>query len=374
MNDKNNISTRSELWKNYRDEINENIVLEKALFNSNEKLKIILNRVKKVYPSFEKNNLQENNNKANLQKNEEIKFLSNSKIKDMINSINKLENDENVIASTFDDLDLSTRAFDKIIEELETMENGWKQDNLLKDGDSDSIMIGRTRIVEVVEEERRPLQVAIDGPSGSGKSTIAKILADKWNLNYLNTGLIYRGIALHCIINKVDAKDKKAVEKILLPNLLHIIDQDIISLNGQNVSSELRSDLVSVCASIIASYAAVREYSLIIQKEYINKYPRVIADGRDTTFNVLPNADVKIYLDTAPEVRAQRRANQNEEQGYNTNYDEVLSEIIERDKRDKERESDPLHVSKGSTKIDASYLSIDQVVSKIGELIKKKDL
>lgn len=213
-------------------------------------------------------------------------------------------------------------------------------------------------------------RIAIDGPSGSGKSTVAKQIAKKYNLKYINTGLVYRAVALKLIEDKINIDDAIAVESSLNSIKVKLLRNEIVELNGIEVSDALRSDLVSQNASIIATYPAVRKYAVNIQKSESAR-SGVIMDGRDTTFKIMPNADFKFFLDTSPEVRAKRRLSQNEEFGYSTDYDKILKEIKTRDHRDRTRKVDPLHKTKDAYLINASDMTIEEVVEKIIQIIEK---
>jgi cytidylate kinase len=173
------------------------------------------------------------------------------------------------------------------------------------------------------------------------------------------------------IKNNIDVNDFKKVKESLIKIKIKLLKNEIINLNNQKLSKELREDNVSQKASIISSYTFVREYAVLIQKNE-TKNEGIIMDGRDTTFNIMPNADVKIFLDTDPKIRAKRRLKQNKKLGYSTNYENILKEIKIRDKRDRTRKKDPLHKTKDSHLIDSSNLTINQVVDKIIEIIENK--
>lgn len=216
----------------------------------------------------------------------------------------------------------------------------------------------------------KKINIAIDGPSGSGKSTVAKLISEKYHLTYINTGLVYRAIALNAILNHIDINDEKAVALSLEENMIELHENEVVFLKGNDVSYQLRDDKVSRSASIVAAMTPVRKFAIKLQKKYATKQG-IIMDGRDTTFRIMPNADLKIFLDTSPKVRAERRQIQNQELGFNNNYDQILSEIKARDHRDKNREIDPLHKVEDAHLIDASNMSIKEVVAYISNLIDK---
>ncbi|MCK5945836.1 MAG: (d)CMP kinase, partial [Mycoplasmataceae bacterium] len=139
----------------------------------------------------------------------------------------------------------------------------------------------------------------------------------------------------------------------------------------EDVTKEVRADVVSSKASIVASISNVREWAVTLQQQAAES-KGVVMDGRDTTFVVLPNADIKIFLDTDVKVRAKRRQEQNEKLGFSTNYDKVLKELEVRDHRDRTREKDPLHKTEDAILIDSSKISLEDVVKKISRLVSDK--
>lgn len=201
--------------------------------------------------------------------------------------------------------------------------------------------------------------VAIDGPSGAGKSSIADAIAAHYSLIHLDTGAMYRAIAW-----KLDSMgvspDASNLEERLADISLEMPEGKVI-VDGQDVSSLIRQPEVSNLASLYSALTPVRKRLVLMQQE-IAKNKGYILDGRDICDVVLPDAEVKLYLDAAPEARAKRRMLQNQEKGINQSYDEVLESIIKRDERDKNREQAPLRVSKDAVLIDSSDISFDQTV------------
>lgn len=371
LNLKNHPSTRYELWKKYRSEIDENIALQQSVRNSNEKLQILYQRLLKVFPDYEKKYASQLQSfKINLEKIAEVPTYPLQKIKEIIDGIDNIEKDQIKNAIKFDDLDFSTKILDEIIKTIREGTNKQKlQDKNIKKGMQ--VIIKNPKTVNLDKPSSKKFSVAIDGPSGVGKSTIARLLAKKWNLFYLNTGLVYRAVALKILLLKINDEDEAKIAQVLKPNMIKLNVDETVDLDEKDVTLELRSDQVSQLASKISTYPSVRKYALEIQMQYA-KNNGVIAEGRDTTFRVLPHADIKIYLDTAQEIRAQRRVNQNAQLGFNTNYDEILKAIIERDERDQNRELDPLHKTSDAIYLDASYLPISEVVDKINQIIISK--
>lgn len=210
--------------------------------------------------------------------------------------------------------------------------------------------------------------IAVDGPAGSGKSTIAKIVADKKEFTYLDTGAMYRMIALKCLMDKIDLGDIVAVK-----NMLERVKLDIslgkFYLDGNDVSTEIRNVEVTNYVSKVASIKEVREKLVHMQRE-ISNGKKVILDGRDIGTVVFPNADLKIYLNASPEERANRRLKDFASKGIDEKYEDVLADIIKRDKMDMEREESPLKQADDAILIDTSNMSIDEVSNAIIDLIK----
>lgn len=215
--------------------------------------------------------------------------------------------------------------------------------------------------------------VAIDGPAGAGKSTIAKLVAKKMNLVYVDTGSMYRAMALACIRKGIKAEehDKVATEIKNLDISLEYEDgvQQVI-LNGENVNGFIRTEEVGKMTSAIATYAEVREKLVALQQK-IAKEKEVIMDGRDIGTCVLKDAPVKIYLTAAARKRAERRYLELKEKGEECDIDTIEKDIIERDYRDMHREISPLTQAEDAVLVDSSDMSIEQVVDAISDIIKK---
>ena len=173
--------------------------------------------------------------------------------------------------------------------------------------------------------------VTVDGPAGSGKSTIAKIIAKKYGFTYLDTGAMYRMIALYALENSIDLQDSKAIETMLKNTKLDIVGNQFF-LNGKDVSDEIRTPRVSAIVSPVSAIKEVRVKLVDLQRE-ISKGKSVILDGRDIGTVVFPSGDVKIYLVASPEERAKRRLKEYEEKGVEADYESVLASIKERDRK-----------------------------------------
>lgn len=213
--------------------------------------------------------------------------------------------------------------------------------------------------------------VALDGPSGAGKSSVADEIARIYDLIHLDTGAMYRALAWKLHAMQIEPKSSKELEDALSSIDLKVNPADqSISVNGENVSQIIRTPEVSRLASIYSALPEVRIRLVALQQE-VARSKGYILDGRDICDVVLPDADVKIYLDAAPEARAKRRMLQNEEKGIEEPYEEVLAAIIERDARDKNRKEAPLRVSKDARVLDSSSLNFQETVDVVCEWINQ---
>ena len=218
--------------------------------------------------------------------------------------------------------------------------------------------------------------VAVDGPAGSGKGTITKKIAEEMGFLNLDTGATYRCVALETYRNNLDiVKDEQKI--IEIANKIDIeIDssgkKDIILLNGEDVTSKIRTKEVTSIVSQVSSIIPVREKMVDVQRK-LAKGKNVIVEGRDIGTVVFPNADLKIYLDASIEVRANRRFKEEKEKGTNITYEEVLESIKQRDYNDMHKKFGALKKADDAILIDTSNLSIDEVVEKVKQLISEKD-
>lgn len=212
--------------------------------------------------------------------------------------------------------------------------------------------------------------IAIDGPAGAGKSTIAKKVAEKLNFIYVDTGAMYRAMALYFIRQGINRENENEVEeacgqiKITISYENH--SQQVI-LNGENVSDLIRREEVGNMASAVSVYKSVRDKLLLLQRDLAAK-ENVIMDGRDIGTWVLPWADTKIYLTAGSRVRAERRYKELEEKGISCNIEEIEKDIIERDRRDMTREIAPLRQADDAVLVDASHMTIEEVAARIMEI------
>lgn len=217
------------------------------------------------------------------------------------------------------------------------------------------------------------INIAIDGPSASGKSTIAKRLAKALNYTHIDTGSMYRAVALKCILEHVDLEDEQACLQVARNSEISLKTDGSIYLDGDDVSRLIRTDEVSQGASKVSKFASVREILVAMQRKIASKKGFVL-DGRDITSVVLPDAEVKIYQTADVGVRAQRRFEELKNAGFDVSFDDLYNELVERDTRDMNRESSPLVKVKDALEIDTTHLSIDEVVALIMEYIESRKL
>lgn len=213
--------------------------------------------------------------------------------------------------------------------------------------------------------------VTIDGPSGSGKGTVSKWLANKLGWNFLDSGAIYRVLALYLLNNNVDLSDEEKIAEYATN--LPVKFNDEIVLENKNVTNAIRTESVGNYASKIAVFSKVRKSLLERQRQFL-KSPGLVADGRDMGTIVFPKANLKIFLEATPEERAKRRYFQLIDQGYDVNLGELIKEVTLRDNRDKNRAVAPLVAAKDAITIDTTNLTIEEVCSEILSLVEKKVL
>lgn len=212
--------------------------------------------------------------------------------------------------------------------------------------------------------------IAIDGPAGAGKSTIAKRVAQKKNFIYVDTGAMYRGLAVHFLKKQISPEDRSEIIRALEDAEVSIGYEDGIQqiyLNGENITGMLREEAVGNMASKSSPIPEVREKLLELQQSMAREKD-VVMDGRDIGTNILPNADVKIYLTASVETRAKRRCDELEEKGISCEIREIMADIKERDHRDMTRETAPLKRAEDAVLIDSSEMSIEEVTEAILKL------
>lgn len=218
------------------------------------------------------------------------------------------------------------------------------------------------------------LNIALDGPAGSGKSTVSKLVAKKLNILCLDTGAMYRACALECVNKGVSVSDEESVKKVIAEIDLTVKHENGVQrtfLDGRDVSGEIRQPEISMLASTVSGLGCVRTKMVEIQRE-IAKQTSCILDGRDIGTNVLPDAPFKFFLTASPAVRAKRRTDENVKKGFNTSYEEVLAEVIIRDKQDVSRKIAPLKKADDAILIDSSDMTTEEVVDLILNKIQEK--
>ena len=216
--------------------------------------------------------------------------------------------------------------------------------------------------------------IAIDGPAGAGKSTIAKRVSKELGFIYVDTGAMYRAIAVYMMQNQIDIHDDAAVQKACSKISISIAysddgEQQVI-LNGENVTGLIRTEEVSKMASVTSANPAVRATLLDLQRDLAAKED-VLMDGRDIGTNILPHAQLKIYLTASVETRAKRRVLEQQDKGDTHTLEEIEEEIRDRDQRDMSREIAPLRQAEDAILVDSSDLSIDEVVERIKECYRE---
>ncbi|MGN0245779.1 MAG: (d)CMP kinase [Lachnospiraceae bacterium] len=215
--------------------------------------------------------------------------------------------------------------------------------------------------------------VAIDGPAGAGKSTIAKMVAKRLGFIYVDTGAMYRAMALHILRKGIPATDSAAISAACEDADITIQYQNgeqVVLLNGENVNGLIRTEEVGNMASSSSTNGDVRKKLVSLQQK-LAKTAEVIMDGRDIGTVVLPDADVKIYLTAGSDVRAKRRYDELTAKGISCDLQKIEKDIIERDERDMNREISPLRQADDAVLVDSSYMTIEEVAEKIISLINK---
>lgn len=216
--------------------------------------------------------------------------------------------------------------------------------------------------------------IAIDGPAGAGKSSIARALAQRIGFIYVDTGALYRTVALQLIEKGIGAADAPAIEKELSNirvEMRHEKDGQHVLLCGKDVTDKIRTQEVSMAASTSSSVPAVRSFLFSLQTEMADKY-NVIMDGRDIGTVVLPKAQVKVFLTASPEVRAKRRMLEYEAKGEAADYEDILADIIKRDYQDSHREAAPLKPASDSVILDTSDMDFNGVIEAFIKIIENK--
>lgn len=285
-----------------------------------------------------------------------IKYENESKLYDDINDYIKDKNFDILLIST---PKVMKEIFDDKL--IKTNKNILISSRMLRKNDDDNVYI------ELINND--VYSVTVDGPSGSGKSTVCKLISDILNIEYLDTGSMYRSLAYFCLKENVNLENEEEVMQVL--NSLDItFESSKIKVNGEFLSDKIRTNDVSMAASKVSTYYSVREKLVEIQRQ-IASDKAIILDGRDAGTNILKNADYKFYLDASPEVRAKRRF---DEQKDDSSYETILKDIKLRDEQDKNRKYAPLRQAEDAVLINSDNMSIDEVVEKIIEIIRGRNV
>lgn len=214
------------------------------------------------------------------------------------------------------------------------------------------------------------ITVAIDGPAGAGKSTIAKMVADRFNLMYINTGAMYRAITLKAMEYNISNEDVKALCRLIDDLEMHFEDNSLI-INGENVNDKITMPVINQNVSNYAAIPEVREKLVFLQRKMSEKY-NVIMDGRDIGTVVLKEASFKFFLTASPEERAKRRHEELLNKNLDVDYHKILQEIKDRDYIDSNRKINPLKKAEDAIEIDTTSLTIEEVVNTISKYITNK--
>jgi cytidylate kinase len=228
----------------------------------------------------------------------------------------------------------------------------------------------------MVDQSGEPPVIAIDGPSGSGKGTIARQVAAKLGFRLLDSGALYRAVALASLNTRTSSDDAFAVAQIALTAPIDFAPhpetgEARVLLGGQDVTRELRREEVGEQASKIATHVGVRD-ALLARQQRWRQPPGLVADGRDMGTVVFPDAELKIFLTASAEIRAERRYKQLIEKGMSAKIESLLADIHKRDDRDYNRPVAPLKAAEDAICVDSSQLSIDQVVTKVLDLAENR--
>ena len=219
-------------------------------------------------------------------------------------------------------------------------------------------------------------KIAIDGPSGAGKSTVAKAVAKEMGIVYVDTGALYRTVGYYVRQKNVSPKDAEGVGKLLPEIKIEVKYENGVQnvyLNGENPGDKIRQPEISMYASAVSAIPAVRAFLLETQKE-IARQNSVVMDGRDIGTVILPDAEVKIFMTASNEARAKRRYNELVAKGQDVKYEDVLSEMIERDHNDKNRDIAPAVPAADAIMMDNSDMSVEENVRAVLDIIKQKGL
>lgn len=223
---------------------------------------------------------------------------------------------------------------------------------------------------------KNKIAIAIDGPAAAGKSTVAKIVAQKLSYLYIDTGAMYRALTFKALKIGIDLNDESKLADLLDQTKIELIqnkNDQLVLLDGVEVSRDIRSQIVTNNVSHVAKLASIRK-EMVIRQQALATNHGVVMDGRDIGTHVLPNAELKFFLIATVEERAKRRYDENIKKGFKTNLDELKKEIVQRDNIDSKRETAPLIKADDAEELDTTSLSIEDVaniiLARVSEIIK----
>ncbi|OCA92738.1 (d)CMP kinase [Pseudobacillus wudalianchiensis] len=222
---------------------------------------------------------------------------------------------------------------------------------------------------------KKQIQIAIDGPAAAGKSTVAKIIAEKLSYIYIDTGAMYRALTYKALQTDTNLEDAEKLLELLRKSVIDLRPGkagQLVFINDQDVTNEIRTNEVTNVVSFVAKHAPVRQEMVKRQQLFAEK-GGVVMDGRDIGTHVLPDAEVKIFLKASVEERAKRRHLENISKGFSSDIEKLKEEIILRDKMDSEREAAPLKKAEDAVELDTTSLSIMDVVDKIISIVKERE-
>lgn len=214
----------------------------------------------------------------------------------------------------------------------------------------------------------KPRIITIDGPAGAGKSTVAKEIAKRFGYVHLDSGAVYRALGFFCKSKGINLTNKEKVLKAIKDVNVELLPNGKVFVNGKDVTKEIRTPEGGILASQVAQYPEVRELVVeLLRKMAVGK--RIVIDGRDAGTYIFPEADLKIYLTASPEERARRRYKELKEKGFDVTFEDVLKEVLERDRKDENRKFAPLKIPNGAVVIDTTGKNLEEVLEEISNLI-----
>lgn len=233
------------------------------------------------------------------------------------------------------------------------------------------IISGQSETTTSMQRRNTIIKIAIDGPAGAGKSTVAREVAARLNIKYLDTGAMYRAITLKLIREKVDLSNSKTVEKLLKRTTIHLGNDKEVFLDGEDVTNEIRLPHVNELVSPVSCLSSVRTHLVSMQQAIANESCGIVMEGRDIASRVLPDAGFKFYLDASIAERARRRSREQLEKGIVADEGAVAAEINNRDSIDSKRKDSPLTIVDDAIIIDTTEMTLEEVVNRIVEKVNQ---